>query len=158
MRRHTCRLFSVALLAALFGLLQAQAKPNFSGTWKLNVGKSSFGPMPVPDTRTDKITHQDPDLKDSLTQSGPMGEVIAELKYSTDGKETTSTVRGNQVKSTAKWEGDELVIAGKTSFDGGDVTLADRWSLSADGKSLTILRHVNSPMGETDQKIVLEKQ
>jgi len=158
MRSHTCRVFSVALLAAAFGLLQAQAKPNFSGTWKLNASKSNFGPMPAPEARTDKITHQDPDLKDSFTQSGPMGEVTAELKYSTDGKETTSSVRGNQIKSTAKWEGDELVIAGKTSFEGGDVTLADRWSLSADGKTLTILRHVNSPMGETDQKIVLEKQ
>jgi hypothetical protein len=87
-----------------------------------------------------------------------MGEVTAEMKYSTDGKETTSSIRDNQIKSTAKWEGDELVIAGKTSFEGGDVTLADRWSLSADGKTLTILRHVNSPMGETDQKIVLERQ
>jgi hypothetical protein len=87
-----------------------------------------------------------------------MGEVTAELKYSTDGKETTNTVRGNEVKSTAKWEGDELAIAGKAQFNGADVTLTDRWSLSADGKTLTILRHVNSPMGETDQKIVLEKQ
>jgi hypothetical protein len=158
MRSHTCRVFSVALLAAAFGLLPAQAKPNFSGTWKLNAGKSDFGPMPAPEARTDKITHQDPDLKDSFTQSGPMGDVAAEMKYSTDGKETTSTVRDNQVKSTAKWEGEELVIAGKTSFEGGDVTLADRWSLSADGKTLTILRHVHGRMGETNQKIVLEKQ
>ena len=110
MRSHTCRVFSVALLAAAFGLLAAQAKPNFSGTWKLNAGKSNFGPMPAPEARTDKITHQDPDLKDSFTQSGPMGDVTAEMKYSTDGKETTSTVRGNQIKSTAKWEGDELAF------------------------------------------------
>ena len=151
-------MFATALLAVAFGLLQAQAKPNFSGTWKLNTGKSDFGAMPAPDTRADKITHEDPDLKDSFTQSGQMGEVTAEMKYSTDGKETTNSVRGNQIKSTAKWEGDELAIAGKTSFNGADVTLNDRWSLSADGKTLTIQRHVNSPMGETDQKIVLEKQ
>jgi hypothetical protein len=158
MRSYSLRVFSVALLAAAFGLLQAQAKPNFSGTWKLNTGKSDFGAMPAPDTRTDKITHEDPDLKDSFTQSGPMGEVAAEMKYSTDGKETTNSVRGNEIKSTAKWEGDELAIAGKTSLNGADVTLSDRWALSADGKTLTIQRHVASPMGETDQKIVLEKQ
>jgi len=158
MRPYTIRTLAVALLAAAFGLLQAQAKPNFSGTWKLNTAKSDFGAMPAPDSRTDKITHDDPALTDSLTQSGQMGEVNAELKYSTDGKETTNTVRGNEVKSTAKWEGDELAIAGKAQFNGADVTLTDRWSLSADGKTLTILRHVNSPMGETDQKIVLEKQ
>jgi hypothetical protein len=158
MRSHTFRVFSAALLAAAFGLLQAQAKPNFSGTWKLNVSKSDFGAMPAPDTRTDKITHDDPSLTDSFTQNGQMGEVTTEIKYSTDGKETTNHVRGNEVKSTAKWEGDELTIASKAQFNGAEVTFSDRWSLSADGKTLTILRHAVSPMGETDQKIVLEKQ
>jgi hypothetical protein len=158
MRSHTFRVFSAALLAIACGLLQAQAKPNFSGNWKLNTAKSDFGAMPAPDSRTDIITHEDPDLKDSYTQSGQMGELTAEMKYSTDGKETTNSVRGNQIKTTAKWDGDELAIAGKTQFNGADVTLSDRWSLSADGKTLTIQRHVNSPLGETNQKIVLEKQ
>jgi len=158
MRNYTLRVFAATLLAVAFGSLQAQAKPNFSGTWKLNTAKSDFGAMPAPDSRTDKITHEDPDIKDSTTQSNQMGEVSAELKYSTDGKETTNIVRGNEVKSTAKWDGDELAIDSKAQFNGADVTLKDRWSLSADGKTITILRHVNSPMGETDQKIVLEKQ
>jgi hypothetical protein len=158
MRSNTIRVFSVALLAAAFGLAQAQAKPNFTGNWKLNAGKSDFGAMPAPDSRTDKITHEDPDLRDSFTQSGQMGEFTAEMRYSTDGKETTNTIRDNQIKSTAKWEGDELTIDGKAQFNGADVTMKDRWSLSADGKTLTINRHVTSPMGETDQKIVLEKQ
>jgi hypothetical protein len=158
MRSYTIRVFSAALLAAAFGMLQAQAKPNFSGDWKLNTAKSDFGAMPAPDSRSDKIVHEDPDLKDSYTQNTQMGEITAEMKYSTDGKETTNTVRGNEVKTTAKWDGDELTIDGKASFNGADVTLKDRWSLSADGKTLTIQRHVNSPMGETDQKIVLEKQ
>jgi len=158
MRTHALRVFSVALLAAAFGLLQAQAKPNFSGSWKLNTSKSEFGPMPAPDSRTDTIAHADPDIKDSVTQSGQMGELTAEMKYSTDGKETTNTMRGNEIKSTAKWDGDELVVASKTSFNGADVTLNDRWSLSPDGKTLTIARHAISPMGEADQKIVLEKQ
>ena len=158
MRSHTFRVFSAALLAIACGLLQAQAKPNFSGNWKLNTAKSDFGAMPAPDSRTDIITHEDPDLKDSYTQSGQMGELTAEMKYSTDGKETTNSVRGNQIKTTAKWDGDELAIAGKTQFNGANVTMNDRWSLSPDGKTLTIQRHVNSPMGETNQKIVLEKQ
>jgi len=80
------------------------------------------------------------------------------MKYSTDGKETTSSVGGNEIKTTAKWDGDDLAIAGKTQFNGANVTMNDRWSLSPDGKTLTIQRHVNSPMGETEQKIVLEKQ
>ena len=37
-------------LVALPGL--AQSKPDFSGTWKLNVGKSDFGQVPGPDSET----------------------------------------------------------------------------------------------------------
>ena len=158
MHSHSLRVCATALLAAACGLLQAQAKPNFSGTWKLNAAKSDFGAMPAPETRTDTITHQDPDLKDSYTQRRQTGEFASEMKYSTDGKETTSSVGGNEIKTTAKWDGDDLAIAGKTQFNGANVTMNDRWSLSPDGKTLTIQRHVNSPMGETDQKIVLEKQ
>lgn len=40
MRSYTFRVFRVAHLAVAFELLQAQAKPNFSGTWKLNTSKS----------------------------------------------------------------------------------------------------------------------
>jgi hypothetical protein len=114
--------------------------------------------MPAPDSRADKISYDDPVLTDSYTQSGQMGEMTAEMKYSTDGKETTNSVRGNEIKSTAKWDGDDLTVASKAQFNGADVTFDDRWSLSSDGKTLTIARHVNSPMGETTQKIVLEKQ
>jgi ribosomal protein S28E/S33 len=158
MRRHALRVYSAALLAAAFGLLHAQAKPTFGGTWKLNVGKSDFGAMPAPDTRNDKITHEDPDLTDSFTQSGQMGDFTAVLKYSTDGKETTNLIGGNEIKSTAQWEGDVLAIAGKTSVQGALMTVTDRWSISEDGKTLTIARHVAGPFGEADQKIVLEKQ
>jgi hypothetical protein len=156
MRSYRSFFLSLMLLAAC-GLLQA-ARPNFSGDWKLNTGKSDFGAMPAPYSRTDKIMHQDPDLTDSFTQNGQMGEVSAEMKYSTDGKETTNTIHGAPVKTTAKWEGDQLTIDGKASLNGSDVTFQDHWSLSPDGKTLTVTRHVNSPMGVTDQKIVLDKQ
>ena len=60
MRNYTLRLFGLALLALAVGLVQAQAKSDFSGTWKINAGKTDFGPMPPPDSMTEKITHADP--------------------------------------------------------------------------------------------------
>jgi hypothetical protein len=39
-----------------------------------------------------------------------------------------------------------------------DVTSEATWTLSPDGKTLTIAVHFASPMGETDQKFVMEKQ
>jgi hypothetical protein len=145
-------------LAALLAGSTAQAKPNFSGEWKLNVSKSEFGPMPPPASRTDKITHADPNLKVSTTQASQAGEGTFDFKYTTDGAETTNEIRGTPAKCTAKWEGDDLVITTKASFNGNDITLADKWSLSEDGKTLTINRHIKSPQGELDQKLAMEKQ
>jgi len=150
-------LFPFMFLTLVLGMAQAQTRPNLSGTWKLNMSKSSFGHGPAPDARTDKITHEDPNLKDTITQSNQQGEITYDMIYSTDGKETTNTIRKNEFKSTAHWEADQLAIESKGSL-GGPVTLKDRWSLSDDGKTLTLERHAARVIGSTDQKLVFEKQ
>src|SRR5581483_1736892 len=157
--RHSSHVAGFVLcgLAAVLAGGQAQAKPNFTGEWKLNASKSEFGPMPAPTSRTDKIAHSDPDLKVTTTQSTPNGDATFELKYTTDG-ESTNQMRGNPVKSTSKWDGDTLIITSKASFNGTDITFADKWNLSEDGKVLTISRHITAPQGELDQKITLDKQ
>lgn len=157
-RSHGPVAFLIFCLAALLLTASAQAKPNFSGEWKLQVAKSEFGPLPAPTSRTDKITHEDPSLKLTVTQSGQSGEVTYDLNYTTDGKETANQVRGNTLKSVSKWEGDVLVIDTKANFGGNEITIKDKWSLSEDGKTITINRHLAGPQGEADQKLVMEKQ
>ena len=76
-------MLAVLALAALPML----AKPNFSGDWKLNVAKSSFGQMPSPSSMTSKITHEDPKLTSHVKQSGEMGEMEFDASYTMDGKE-----------------------------------------------------------------------
>jgi hypothetical protein len=156
--QYVTRLCASLLLTVAFGVVQAHAKPNLSGTWKVNVSKSDFGPMPAPDSQTDKVTHEDPDVKIGVTSTGQMGDLNYDLHYTTDGKETTNTVVGNEMKSTAKWEGDELVIDTTGNFNGTDFTAKDRWTLSDDAKTMTVQRHLSFAGGEGDQKIVLEKQ
>jgi len=145
-------------VVALLATSQANAKPNFSGEWKLNASKSEFGPLPAPSSRTDKITHSDPSLKVTTTSVGPQGEVSLKLAYTTDGQESTNDLRGNPAKSTAKWDGDALVIVTKAKFQDNDITLTDKWTLSEDGKTLTIDRKIVAPQGEFGQKTVMEKQ
>jgi hypothetical protein len=155
---------NVAMAALVFGLATALAaaaadsKPNFSGEWKLNVGKSDFGPMPAPTSRTDKIDHKDPSLKFTSTQVNQQGEFTREWSCTTDGKECTNTLMGNSWKSIAKWETNTLLIESKGSFNGNDVQTKEKWTLSEDGKTITISRHLASSMGEADQTIVFEKQ
>jgi hypothetical protein len=64
----------------------AQQKPDFSGTWKLNVAKSDFGALPGPESRTDVITHKDPSLSNSVTAEGAQGKQQYTVNYTTDGR------------------------------------------------------------------------
>jgi hypothetical protein len=147
-------ILAVLALAALPVL----AKPNFSGDWKLDLSKSSFGQMPAPGSMTNKITHEDPKLTSHTRQSGEQGDFEFESTYTTDGKECSNDMLGNPVKSILKWDGDTLLIDAKGKFGDNDFTMQDKWTLSSDGKTLTIVRVFKSSMGEGEQKLVFEKQ
>ena len=133
-------------------------KPNYSGTWKLNVAKSDFGPIPGPDTRTDVIEHNDPILKVSTSQDGAQGKQQYTLNMTTDGKEAINTPGGLEVKSIGGWEANNLVINVKLKFQDNDVEAKATWLLSEDGKTMTQNQHLTTAMGELDQKMIFEKQ
>lgn len=155
--RRASKLTAFFLFTMSFGA-QAQTKPNLSGTWKMDPAKSTFGGGPAPKSRLDRISHNEPNLKDTITQDLRGRESTYDMNYSTDGSETSNSVNGTAVKSAAKWEGDELVIDTKGSIMGRSLKFHDRWSLSPDGKTLTLVRHLSNPMGESDQTIVFDKQ
>ncbi len=153
-RRSLLATFTLVMLAAL----PALAKPNFTGDWKMNPSKSSFGEMPAPSSMTSKISHSDPKLETSSKSSSDQGDLEFNAKYTTDGQECTNEIMGSPVKSTVKWDGDALLINSKLNFGGNDMTISDRWTLSEDGKTLTIARTFKSDMGEIQQKLVMDKQ
>lgn len=136
----------------------AQPKVNFAGDWKLNVSKSDFGAFPAPTAMSQKNTHEEPSLKVAVKMSTDSGDFDFESSYRTDGTETSNQFGPNEMKSKASWEGDVLVINTKGNFGDTEVTMVDKWTLSADSKTLTIQRHWASSRGEMDQKLVLEKQ
>jgi len=144
---------AVALSLAAF----AQTKPNFSGNWKLNVGKSDFGMLPPPDSRTDMI-EQTPDMiKDTVSSVGQQGQMNYALSLKPDGTETTIHAGERDLKVSAVWEGPALAVTTKLDYQGNPVTIKSHWTLSADGAVWTQAAHIESPMGEMDQKLVFEK-
>lgn len=145
---------------ALFGLaaMSAYAKPNFSGDWKLNTAKSDFGQFPAPSGMTQKVAHTEPSVKLATKMSTDNGDFDFESNYSSDGKETSNAFGPNEMKSVAKWDGDALAIETKGDFGGNAIVIKDKWELSTDGKTLTIVRHFSSSQGEMTQKMVLDKQ
>jgi len=156
MRKAIVAVLSVTAFATS---MLAQSKPNFSGTWKLNVAKSDFGPVPAPDSRTDMIDHSDPALKVSTSVvGGPQGNMDATSSYTTDGKEATNHMGPREIKATVVWEGPKLVVNAKTTYQEAELTIKSVWTLSEDGKTLTQNVHFVTPMGEADQTLLYDKQ
>lgn len=133
--------------------------PNLSGTWKLDIAKSDFGQIPVPDSRTEQITDAEPNIKIvSSWTGGAMGDGSNTMDLDTTGKETTSQIMGNDAKNTAKWDGASLVVDTTMTMQDADIAVKSTYNVSGDGKTLTVLSHVTGPMGEMDMKAVYEKQ
>ncbi len=155
---HRKTMVAVLTVTAFAASLAAQSKPNFSGTWKLNVSKSDFGPLPGPDSQSNVIEHNDPVLKVNVSVEGPQGKQNFNLTYTTDGKEVMNKQGPRDVKSTVVWDGSNVVFNSKFSFNDNDVALKNVWTLSADGKTITQNLHLSAQMGEADQKLIFEKQ
>ena len=111
--------------------LAADNKPNFSGTWELNVSKSDLAGAPITKLVV-QVEHKDPVLKYTATGTAG-GEDFTEVEtISTDGTPTTDS-RGAQVK--AHWDGETLVI--ESTGDQGRALDATRLALAKDGKTMT---------------------
>ena len=139
----------------------AQDKPNFSGTWALDTVKSDFGELPVPDTQTNVIDHKDSNIELTQTirgQAVPGGEASSERHYTSDGKENSNKVGEQDVKSTCKWDGKQLVIGTKLETPNGTVEIKDSWELADGGKQMAVTRNFKGPQGERNQRLLFNKQ
>jgi WD40-like Beta Propeller Repeat len=169
----------MALGLAYFGLpVLAIAAPNFSGSWMKDNSKSDPVPNPLmlreaPQGRgggggrggpgrgggpMPMVVTQD---ANSLQVTEPQGGMH---KYMLDGKSHAAVMETGVQKAavTAAWEGDTLVISSTEPYGGmpGNVTahIKEMWSLSPDGKTLTISTTRSMPAIEKSFKEVYSRQ
>ena len=152
-RLHNALGFAVSL----FFLTAAVAadKPSLTGTWKMNVAKSDAGSGGIK-SRVDKIEHHDPQLKITTTQDDENGANTVVREYVTDGRQMTHSILGGERQSSARWDGNVLVI--ETKVPSGGYTIRDRWTLANDHRSIDINREFSNGQGSRTQHVVLEKQ
>jgi hypothetical protein len=147
------------LLVGLTALAGSPPKPNFTGKWVLNVAKSDFGPLPGPKSRTDEIAQKDTHLTVTRHQVAPNDQTsTVKVECVIGGGDCTTTYQQGQLKAKASWDGQALVVDSVLSSGGVDAQVRDLYTLSADGKVLTIRRHIATGDGEGDQAFVLDKQ
>lgn len=139
--------------------LTAFAAPNLSGEWKLNVSKSQYGAFPAPSSMTRTIKLEGSSLSMSTVQKGAQGDLTTQYVYTTDGKVSVNQTARGPVSGTARWDGNSLVIESSQEVNHAELKSREVWTLSADGRTLTILTHITLPQqGEYDVKQVFEKQ
>ena len=152
--RFRISLVAGALLLMSAAIANGQTRPDLNGTWKMNPAKSHFsgnGPTSI----SIKFIQKASSLTETLNLSGEAGDRSFDLKYTTDGKEGDNQIGPQQVKTTATWQKDALVIEWKA--DGN--SFRRRITLSGDGKMMTIAVHHAEQSGEaSDDTVVLEKQ
>ncbi|HMJ08795.1 MAG TPA: hypothetical protein VK468_07300 [Pyrinomonadaceae bacterium] len=181
-------LFLGALCLAFCIAAFAQAKTaDYSGTWTLDVSKSKLDERARIESMTMTVTQTAKDIKiDSKTTRAPrpdgaaggtgggggfgrgggFGSGDSSTTYTLDGKETKieqeSAMGKVPVTLTAKVEGGVLNLASARTFNGpnGVVTAATKetWTLSADAKTLTVVRENQTPRGSFSSTLVFAKK
>jgi hypothetical protein len=137
----------------------ASAAPSFAGTWEINAAKSDFGQFPAPSKLTMTVEQSPTALKSKQVMSTPNGDFDTTLDLALDGKETTGTGFGGMTtKNVAKLDAGALVVNTKLQAQGAEMTQTSRWTLSPDGKMLTVAQSMTGPMGAINFTLVLDKK
>jgi len=134
-----CFIFVLCLMATT---ALAQKPSNFSGTWQFVADKSSnvgmMGQMKI--TETIVQTNSSLDVTSHAFYMGKDDE--SRTHYDLTGKTATNeSPMGGPSETVSKWEGGKLVTTwtGESAVAGGPkVVRKETWSLSPDGKILTV--------------------
>jgi hypothetical protein len=160
---HTLqRTFAAAV--AVFSATVASAQPkaaDFNGQWELNVAKSDFGPMAqqAPTKASMTVTQSPASIKLVQAVTTAAGDQNQTQELALDGQDHTAPgMDGQPATSSAKLDGDAVVVNTKMTREGTDITMVSRWTLSPDGKTLTVARDIVTPMGPLAMKLVYDKK
>jgi hypothetical protein len=172
MRRLQRTIGMMALLLLGIGVTAAQAEPQFAGSWVLDRSQSQF---PKHEGRTQKAPdaqRQPPQVTLVVAQQGHTLKVTRTSVMGTHERSMTDVVvadgsdkietgyRGTATVRSA-FDGDRLVITHTRTkkTDQGDQTRTRQsvWTLSPDGRVLTIDTTMHSPRGDHAMKTVYQR-
>lgn len=155
----------VAVVAVSFAFRAAPA--NYSGTWKLNEGKSELGEFGARGVPSKIVVDQKTDgISITTTSANFQGEEVTLTDNLVEGKEVDGkgTFGNATKKSTLKWAADgnsfTVNVAIKAEFGGQSFEMSgsEAWTIAADGKTVTIARKYSTPQGDFSTKAVYDKQ
>ena len=166
MKRTVIVAVALTALVALPAASWAQAKPDFSGTWKLDEAKSDPAPAgrgggggggrgggAAATSMTIKQTAAQLSI-DRVTGQGTQNAL-----YKLDGSESVNKMGMGDSTSKASWDGSKLVIATSMTMQGpnGSMSMDSKEVYSLDGGVLTVETSRTTPMGAQNRRLVYSK-
>ncbi len=152
--------FVAALL--VFSITQyawALGTPDFSGTWTLDSVQNMSSASGPGNFAKGKVTITIKQTKTTFSVDRKAGDRIETAVHKLDGTESINKLpSGKEKKSTSSWVGSTLVIKSTTDMGGTTVASTETFSLSPDGKVMTIESVIQTPRGETKRILTYNKQ
>jgi hypothetical protein len=160
-------IWCIVAALTLVGIGLALPKPDFTGTWVMDVNRSFSNPAGLEQTLT--VVHTGDQIKvDAKIKTQQGGEQTVNETYTLDGKETDFAPPGGQAGSKGKrkamWlpDGRGAVIDDIVTSESpnGPVTrkVMRKWTLSPDGKTLTVDYFFDDQRGSFEAKRVFVKK
>lgn len=143
----------------------ATAKPDFTGTWQLNLEKSDYDQVPPPQDEVLVFAKTGSTFTVATTSDNERGKEVYTLPFATDGTETptptgtfANTATLQYLSTKGEWQGSSLVLSQKIMYQDSPGTLKSVLTLSPDGKTLTCAMHISVNQGEFDTTAVYDKK
>jgi hypothetical protein len=124
----------------------------------MNVHGSELAGERPPMSKVQRVEHQGTELVVTIDEIGDRGTVHGVARYATDGQDAVNDVSGFPMTSSIGWEGPVMIMRTWGRFGNADIMLVDRWSLSPDGKTLTIARQFRGHGRVVDQMLVFDRK
>jgi hypothetical protein len=139
----------------------ARSADRFAGQWVLDTARSTKGPG-VPPALTLHVRLDGPRLVVRRVAETPAGPVDVSLTYATDGSASVNRFQQGgaelQATTTTGWDGATLTFDTQIQTPAQPVQQKDRWTVSPDGRDLTVARALSAGGQEFTMTLVLRKQ
>ena len=149
----------LSMVILISGAVSAQVQ-DFTGTWKLNTGKSMLGDQFSLAPREIIVTQKGNEMTVEKHSDFQGQEMTTTDKLTLDGKECINTAwQEAQKKSTAVWsdESKTLTVTSRMNIaEAGDITIIEIFKM--DGPNMVLVSNASSSYGDLAETMVYDKE
>jgi hypothetical protein len=157
MKRCAAIVVFLAIASAPFAVVAGV--PDFSGTWVLDPASVADARPGAANPNAAKVEIVIRQTKATLSVDRRSGDRVETASHNLDGTESVNKLpSGNEKKSRSSWVGSTLVTTSSTEMGGTIVPSTEVFSLSPDGKVLTIDVTMRMATREVKRKLVYRKK